>query len=159
MISEWKELARGCPQGLTFGPFFWNMFENDLAHIAYICSLNMYADDHQLYTSGKTVEDIQNKLNKEGKVISDWYGNNLLKGNFDKYQFMTLGPKGNVKDYNITMPSTNVESGSEMRLLGLTINANLNISSHISDICKRASRKVGVLIRLQKLLPTKAKLM
>ena len=43
----------------------------------------MYADDHQLYASGKTVEDIQNKLNKEGKVISDWYGNNLLKGNFN----------------------------------------------------------------------------
>ena len=64
------------------------------------CSLNMYADHHQLYTRGKTNEDIQIKLNKERKVISDWYGNSLLKVNFDKYQSMTLAPKGNVKDVN-----------------------------------------------------------
>ena len=106
-------------------------------------SLNMYADDHQLYTNGKTVEDIQNKLTKDDKVISHWYINNLLKGNFNKYQSMTRGPKGklNVKDIKITMSNTKVKSGSEMRLLGLTIDANLNFSSHISDRCKRASRK------------------
>ena len=81
-------------------------------------------------------------------MVSDWYGNNLLKGNVDKYQSMTLGPKGNVKDINIMMSNTEEKSGSGMRLLGLTVDANLNFSSHISDICKRASRKVGVLTRL-----------
>ena len=71
---------------------------------------------------------------------------------------ITLGPKGNVKDTNIMMSNIEVKSGSEMRLLRLTIDANLNFNSHISDICKRASRKVGVLTRLQNLLPTRAKL-
>lgn len=123
------------------------------------CSLNIYADDHQLYTRGKTNEDIQIKLNKEGKVISDWYGNSLLKVNFDKYQSMTLVPKGNVKDIN-NMMSNNLEikSGYEMRLLGLTIDATLSFSSHISDKCKRASRKVGLLTRPRNLLPTRAEL-
>ena len=26
VISECKELARGCPQGSTFGPLFWSIF-------------------------------------------------------------------------------------------------------------------------------------
>ena len=81
-----KGLGRGCPQGSTFRPLFWNIFQNDLAHRADRCSLNMCAENHQLYTSRKTLEDIQNNLNKKDKVISDGYGINLLKGNFDKYQ-------------------------------------------------------------------------
>ena len=54
------------------------------------------------------------------------------------------------------MSNTEVKSGCEMRLLGLTIDANSKFSSHISDMCKRASRKV--LTRLRNLLPTRAKL-
>ena len=54
------------------------------------------------------------------------------------------------------MSNIEVKSGYEVRLLGLTIDANLSFSSHISDICKRASRKVGLLTRLRNLLPTRA---
>ena len=71
--SEWKEVARGCPQGSTFGPLMWNIFQNDLTYNANNCSLTMYADDHQMYSTGKTTMDIQVSLNREGKKVSDWY--------------------------------------------------------------------------------------
>ena len=31
VISQWKNIIRGCPQGSTFGPLLWNSFQNDLA--------------------------------------------------------------------------------------------------------------------------------
>ena len=28
--SSWKQMSRGCPQGSSFGPLLWNIFQNDL---------------------------------------------------------------------------------------------------------------------------------
>ena len=30
-MSEWRIMERGCPQGSSFGPLLWNMFQNDMA--------------------------------------------------------------------------------------------------------------------------------
>ena len=30
-MSEWRIMERGCRQGSSFGPFVWNMFQNDMA--------------------------------------------------------------------------------------------------------------------------------
>ena len=43
-------------------------------------------------------------------------------------------------------------------ILGVTLDDELSFSSHISDICKKASKKVGVLVRLRNMIPMKAKL-
>ena len=45
-----------------------------------------------------------------------------------------------------------------MKLLGVTIDENLNFSRHIGEVCKKASRKVGVLMSLRNMLTTSAKL-
>lgn len=40
----------------------------------------------------------------------------------------------------------------------VTIDPDLNFSEHINTICKKASQKIGVLMRLRNLIPTNAKL-
>ena len=46
----------------------------------------------------------------------------------------------------------------EMKLLGVQIDEKLNFISHISELCTRASQKVGVLVRLSNLIPCNAEL-
>ena len=46
----------------------------------------MYADDHQLFSVAKTANEAESILTEEGNNISEWYSNNLLRGNFSKYQ-------------------------------------------------------------------------
>ena len=46
----------------------------------------------------------------------------------------------------------------DLKLLGVTLDDELSFSSHISDICKKASKKVGVLVRLRNMIPMEAKL-
>ena len=43
-------------------------------------------------------------------------------------------------------------------MLGVTIDDQLNFNIRINEICKRASQRVGVMMRLKKLIPTNAKL-
>ena len=50
------------------------------------------------------------------------------------------------------------ETPGSLKLLGVTIDDQLNFNIHINEICKRASQRVGVMMRLKKLIPTNAKL-
>ena len=51
-----------------------------------------------------------------------------------------------------------VKSSDYLKILGVTIDNKLEFSEHISDICKKTSCKVGVLLRLRNLIPWSAKL-
>ena len=60
-VSSWKEVRNGCPQGSSFGPLLWNVFQNDLTYImnSNIC---VYADDHQFYEINKSVSTIRKQI-------------------------------------------------------------------------------------------------
>lgn len=59
-VIIWKDAVRGCPQGSSFGPLLWNIFQNDMTSIMNNASLSMYADDHQLYVKGYSVDCLNN---------------------------------------------------------------------------------------------------
>ena len=158
ILSEWQEVGRRCSQGSNLGPLLWNIFQNDLVHIMNKSSLIMYADDHQGYSCGKKIKEVEEALNDEGRNIADWYKNNLLMCNQDKFQSMSLGPMHKNKEMNISMMNKGIERKSEMKLLGVSIDENLNFSDHIRGICSKGPKKVGVLMRLTNMLPTIAKL-
>ena len=42
-------------------------------------------------TFGERIEDVESILNYEGKEISNWYKDNLLMCNHEKFQSMSLG--------------------------------------------------------------------
>ena len=45
-----------------------------------------------------------------------------------------------------------------LELLGVTIDCGLYFNLHISNVCKKASHRIGVIMRLRNLIPTEAKL-
>ena len=161
VTSSWKDAVRGCPQGSSFGPLLWNIFQNDMTYIVKNASLSMYADDHQLYVKGYSVDCVEQLLTNGGRTISKWYKDNFLKGNYDKYNLMLLGRKNKNEDsqsINVKIDEQVIKSSPDLKLLGLTLDDELSFSTHISDICKKASKKVGVLVRLRNMIPREAKL-
>ena len=58
----------------------------------------------------------------------------------------------------LTPSRPSIESSGSLKLLGVTIDDQLNFNIHINEICKRASQRVGVMMRLKKLIPSNAKL-
>ncbi|KAK3744231.1 hypothetical protein QZH41_004610 [Actinostola sp. cb2023] len=129
--SDWIEVKRGCPQGSNLGPLLWNVFQNDLSFSVNKGKLMMYADDHQLYTTGKNVNEVQSTLNEEGKSISGWYQTNQLQGNLTKYQVLNIGPKQQDKVLDVTMMNTCIKQDKVMKLLGVSIDENLDFSHHM----------------------------
>jgi len=69
--SEWKTVLGGCPQGSNFGPLLRNIFQNDLVFNINNSGLTMYADDHQMYSHGERMEDVEKTLTvKRGNIFS-----------------------------------------------------------------------------------------
>ena len=58
---------------------------------------------------------------------------------------------------SLCIDDQDIKKTEQIKLLVVHINENLNFTSHISEMCTKASQKVGVLMRLRKLIPCNAK--
>ena len=85
-----------------------------------------------------------------------WYDSSLLAGNLKKYQVMNLGFSQNSS--NIYINGVETRTTENLKLLKVTLDPKLNFSDHITSICKKASQRIGVLMKLRNLIPMKSKL-
>ena len=120
-------------------------------------NLSMYADDHQIYHIGSDQSSVSSKL----KDATKWYDSNLLAANLKKYQTMNIRYSQAINSVASALRVNNeeIKNVENIRLLGVTIDSKFTFTDHISTICKKASQRIGVLMRLRNLIPTKAKLM
>ena len=92
-------------------------------------------------------------LNLEYDTLSAiiWFENNFMKLNRDKCHFLIAA---NTHEHLwVKVGDTLIWESSEEKLLGVTIDKNLNFNTHVSIMCKKASQKVSALARVAKLLP------
>ena len=54
---------------------------------------------------------------------------------------------------NICVNDAEILSKDNITLLGVVLDSKLNFSEHIISICKKASQRIGVLMRLRNLIP------
>ena len=122
----------------------------------------MYADDHQVYQSGSDITTIISELKNEAENVSRWYRANLLHANPKKYQVLVMTPRNVDKEAKdectLAIDNQKLKPTANLRILGVNIDDKLSFTEHISDICKKVSKKIGVLARLRNLISSKTKL-
>ena len=64
VISDWVEVKRGCPQGSTFGPLMWNIFQNDMSNIISHANISIYADDDQVFVAKESTKSVEMLVDK-----------------------------------------------------------------------------------------------
>ena len=157
--SDWKEMKRGCLQGSSLGPLPWNLYQKDLSYQVSNANLNMYADDHRLYTMGSNAFCMKARLESEAAKALTWYNDNYLMVNPDKFQLLMINSQNDKDQASLTINAHVIESTADISLLGVNIDEHLVFSKHIGELCIKAGQRVGVLSRLGNLIPTEAKLL
>ena len=102
-----------------------------------------YTDDTTPFVSGDTPLNVITSLENVAEKLFEWFANNHMKANHDKCHLLmsTLAPISiKVKDYII-------KNSDNEKLLGVTVDANLNFNCHLENILKKASKNVHVLAR------------
>ena len=83
--TEWEFNNRGVPQGSVPGLLLFNIFLNDLFLFVTTVKLIAYTDDQQMFSVGQKHEELYHLLNSELCVAVDWFRNNGMFTNPDKF--------------------------------------------------------------------------
>ena len=90
--SSWAELSKGVPQGSILGPLLFNIFVYDLFLFIEKYTLYNYANENWMSHSSSTLQGVLSSLLNDCKIAVEWFGNNGMKANPAKFQFMVLSP-------------------------------------------------------------------
>ena len=95
ICSSTKDVKCGVPQGSILGPMLFLMYINDLCSIYKYTTPILFADDTNLFSSGKDLKVIENRANDELSNISEWLKVNKLSLNINKTHYMIFSQKKN----------------------------------------------------------------
>ena len=106
--SELAIIRCGVPQGSILGPVLFLIYINDLNFASKLLSTIMFADDTNLFFTGKSVHQIENIMNSELAVINEWFKANLLSLNLDKTSYIIFSNK-KISNLNIKIQGNFVD--------------------------------------------------
>ena len=114
-------------------------------------SMTLFADDIMIHGPICTPEDFT-MLQSDIHSLTSWTEQNFLRFNADKCKYMVISRKRQINLSLESQPplqinSVTMERVDSYKYLGVWITSNLSWNKHISELCRKARQKVGILYR------------
>ena len=103
-----------------------------------------YADDNTPYVIADDINGVITSLEKASKTLFEWFENNLLKSNTDKCHLLVSSRDA----VNLRVSEYGIKNSECEKLLGVKFDNKLTFEKHITDICRKTSRKIYALARI-----------
>ena len=144
-FSDRFEVIFGVPQGSILRPLLFHVFLTDLFLVSKDVDIANFADDNTPFTAANNIDDLTDSLEKASSSLFKWFKDNLFKGIPDKCHLLLVSAnektKANIGEFAI-------ENSDCEKLLGVKTDNKLTFDCHVSDICKKANRKINALARI-----------
>ena len=141
--SKERPVSSGVPQGSILGQLLFILYVNDLPKVWSKTKVILYADDTAILCKGKNNAQIQNTLNSEMSLCSEWFTQNKLHLNVSKTKSMLFGTSqrlSSTKDpdnFEIKLCDDVVERVQVFKYLGVYMDINLNWHTNVVKISKK----------------------
>ena len=143
----------GVPKWSILGPLLFLLYINDLSTVWVSCFSILFADDTNMFITGKDIQDMCHRLNEDLVKMQEWLCCNKLSLNVLKIHYMLFTPRNKiVNDVNIMIHNEKIERVYTTKFLGVQIDAQLNLKRHIEYTCKKLSKCIGILATARKVL-------
>jgi len=152
-LSAAEPLRAGVPQGAILSPLLFSVFINDIVECTN-AEVNLFADDTSVYIMEKSGIVLQNKLQEAVNMLASWFKTWAITVNHVKSAAMVISKKRNPIKVDIHIDGTPIPQKNSHKHLGLVLNHKLSWSDHIEHIRSKAAKKVGLLRRIRKRLPS-----
>ena len=156
-FSSWSELRLGVPQGSVLGPLLFNIYLNDLFYLTECTNVCNYADDTTFHACDSDLKDLITKLEHGSLLAIEWFQANYIKLNDEKCHPLVSGHKHELLWENIRRGE--IWESEKQKLLGIVIDWNLCSDEYILSQCKKAGRKLSVLVRICKFMTSECRML
>ena len=151
--SEWGSVPPGVPQGPKLGPWLFLVLINDL-NLAASSDHNSpriwkYVDDTT--TSEVVAKGSDSNAQQIVDRVSQWSSDNRMKLNGDKCKELRVSFAGTQAEFSpVIINGKELEVVQHTKLLGVTISSDLLWNQHISNVVKKASKRLYFLVQLKR---------
>ena len=158
--SKKAEIVCGVPQGSILGPLLFLLYINDLANASSKMFSILFADDSNLFLTGKNPNELIKTMNEEISHVVDWLHINKLSINLKKTHFMVFRKRREKVHITEQLNINNVKINQvdKTKFLGVVIDPHLNFYHHIQYLKGKISRGLGLLYRGRKFFNVKTML-
>ena len=154
ITSEQQSVKQGVPQGSILGPVLFLLFVNDMPLYLKNTTIDIYADDTtlSLSTNWNDISSLTDLLSKDLEDTEKWSRQNKMFINIEKTKSMLITGKRlrhklppDSTDLQIQLHNTDIEQVTNHKLLGVYIDQDLTYEIHIDELCKKLSKRLGLL--------------
>ena len=111
------------------------------------------ADDTAFCSCDKDLRSLINRLEHDSLVAIEWFENNHMKLNQEKFHPIVSGYKH--ENICTRIGQTKILESRKQKLLLVEIDSNLNFDLYVSSLCKKVGKKLSVLARLSNFMSLK----
>ena len=155
VLSEVMPITCGVPQGSILGPLLFLLYINDMNKALKFSTTYHFADDTNLLCSSKNMKDLRKAMNKDLKLLYTWLCANRLSLNVGKTEFIVFQSRRQQAHERITLKLNNatIYESFKLKYLGLILDYQLNWKAHITELCKKLARAVGLMYKIRHFCP------
>lgn len=146
-LSDWGAVPSGVPQGTKLGPWLFILMINDLKLPGF--DLWKYIDDTTI--SEVVPKYCSSTIQRAATDVEDWSADNKFQLNVSKCKELTFQFTKHQQGFpTTTINNDPLDLVNHAKILGLTISNDLKWNEHISNIVKKANKRLYFIIQLKR---------
>lgn len=122
VLSDFKPVMSGVPQGSVLGPTLFLIFINDI-HIGVISKIRLFADDCVIYRAVTHHNDCE-ELDKDLRLLSEWCHDWHMNINNSKTKLVRFTTCNNFVSHTYTINNEVIELVESFKYLGVYLTSN-----------------------------------